>query len=470
MSYDIEIVEQFDSTRPAQEVYNYVRDFARIQEWDKNIVASRKISDGAIEVGSQFELRYRQGFKTLTMTYTVAELTPPQKIVMRGVSPSFQAVDTIEIAAHERGCTLHWHAVLKFDDSAAKRVAALKNRIIRAGQQSVRDLATALQDDLPAPTASFTTKLADKFILPGLFGFTKFGYQRARKQWTPITADMHNKHVVITGATSGLGKATAEHLAAVGAELTLIGRDEQKCRDTVTLLKQKTGNPNIASLVADLSLVADTVAVVKRLSREGKPIDVLINNAGALLNPRQETSEGIEASFALLLLSPFILTEGLLPLLRQAQAARVINVSSGGMYATRLSVSNLESTKGEYRGTDAYARAKRGLVIIGEEWAKAWQGDNITVHNMHPGWAMTPGVQTSLPGFAEKMARLLRDSDQGADTIVWLASATEVAKTSGLFWLDRIPHTTHLSSRTQETAAQRQRLLEELNNYRKRFS
>ena len=215
--------------------------------------------------------------------------------------------------------------------------------------------------------------------------------------------------------------------------------------------------------------MADTQALIKRLNREGKGIDVLVNNAGALLNERTETSEGLEASFALLLLSPFVLTEGLLPLLRQASAARVINVSSGGIYATRLSVSNLESVKGEYRGADAYARAKRGLVIVGEEWAKAWREHHITVHNMHPGWAMTPGLEVGLPGFADKMASVLRDSEQGADTIVWLASATEVAKTTGLFWLDRQPHTTHLISKTKETEQQREDLLQALNAYRKRL-
>ena len=172
----------------------------------------------------------------------------------------------------------------------------------------------------------------------------------------------------------------------------------------------------------------------------------------------------------MLLLSPVLLTEQLYPLLKKTNNARVINVSSGGMYAKRISTSNLESTKGKYSGSDAYARAKRGLVICGETWAKNWARDGITVHNMHPGWARTPGVEQSLPEFNKRVDKILRDPLQGADTIVWLASATEVAKTSGLFWLDREPHTTHLLGSTKESSAQRDKLFASMQTYAQRFN
>ena len=139
------------------------------------------------------------------------------------------------------------------------------------------------------------------------------------------------------------------------------------------------------------------------------------------------------------------------------------------MYAKRISPGNLESIKGRYSGSDAYARAKRGLVITGEQWAKEWAKDGITVHNMHPGWAYTPGVVTGLPEFTTVTRRVLRTAEQGADTIVWLANATEAAETSGLFWLDRIPHSTHLSNKTKETPAQRKALRKALNEYVERL-
>jgi NAD(P)-dependent dehydrogenase (short-subunit alcohol dehydrogenase family) len=194
---------------------------------------------------------------------------------------------------------------------------------------------------------------------------------------------------------------------------------------------------------------------------------VLINNAGALFNPRQENKEGLEQSFALLLLSPFILTEQLKPLL--IKGSRVINVLSGGMYSQKIVVDDLENTQGKYSGSVAYAKAKRGLMMTTEQWAKAWQKDGITVHAMHPGWAETTGVIESLPEFYKISKPFLRSPEQGADTIVWLATATEAGKCTGLFWLDRQAQPTHLLAKTQETAQQREQLRLSLLSYQQRF-
>ena len=128
------------------------------------------------------------------------------------------------------------------------------------------------------------------------------------------------------------------------------------------------------------------------------------------------------------------------------------------------------SDKGAYSGSDAYARSKRGLVITGEQWANEWAEDGITVHNMHPGWAHTPGVEIGLPEFTRMTKRILRTPEQGADTIIWLACASEVDKTTGLFWLDRVPHTTHLSKKTRETQEQRLELRVALERYSAQFN
>ena len=186
---------------------------------------------------------------------------------------------------------------------------------------------------------------------------------------------------------------------------------------------------------------------------------MLINNAGALFNPRQQTSEGIEMSFALLLLSPCILTERLYPLLKQADSPRVVNVLSGGMYTQKIDVDDLQSKRGPYSGSVAYARAKRGLMIATEEWATRWKEHGITVNAMHPGWADTPGVESALPGFHRVTRRFLRSPEEGADTAVWLATSTEAGKVSGKFWLDREQHPSHLSDRTRETTDERLQLL-----------
>lgn len=208
--------------------------------------------------------------------------------------------------------------------------------------------------------------------------------------------------------------------------------------------------------------MTDVDALVARLRKAGEPIHILVNNAGALFNPRQTTAEGLERSFALLLLAPYRLTEGLQPLLAAADGARVVNVLSGGMYTQRIDVDDLQSEHGNYSGAAAYARAKRGLMILTGEWASAWAKQRIVVNAMHPGWADTPGIASALPAFRRLTRAVLRNPAEGADTAVWLAAAPEAADLSGRFWLDREPHPTHVFPHTRETAAERRRLLEAL--------
>ncbi|MEO0367374.1 MAG: SDR family NAD(P)-dependent oxidoreductase [Pseudomonadota bacterium] len=470
MTYSIEMLEEFDCSRTAEDAFYYIADFSRIDEWDHTIVAAEKVTAGAVGQGTVFDLVYKRGRRKLPIRYEVSEYEEFTRLVMVGEAQNFTATDTVTIKETDNGCHVSWRADIEFRGVAAKIVPFIAGKVKKAGKQTIKDLAIALEDDYPTPSAKFTHRLADAMVLPGVAGFTKYGYQHARKKWLPITANIRGKNILITGATSGLGLASAKRLAAMGASLILVGRDTAKTEEVVKSIQRQTGNKNVDYKIADLSLLAEVSELAEQLLSDGNKIDVLINNAGALLNPRQETSEGIEKSLALLLLSPYLLTTKIQPLLKKAGSARVINVSSGGMYAKRISLSNIESTAGEYSGAEAYARAKRGLVIAGEEWSKDWAADGITVHNMHPGWAQTPGVETGLPDFSKRMAAFLRDSDQGADTIVWLAAATEVAKTTGLFWLDRVPHTTHLLRKTKETAEQRDQLLEVLNDYTSKYA
>jgi NAD(P)-dependent dehydrogenase (short-subunit alcohol dehydrogenase family) len=269
---------------------------------------------------------------------------------------------------------------------------------------------------------------------------------------------MGDRHVVITGASSGLGRAAAMRLAARGAELTLVIRSEDKARELLDAIHRETGNHRIHIELADLSLMAEVDALARRLRERGRAVDVLINNAGALFNPRQVTPEGLEKSFALLLLSPFRLTLGLHPLLVEAQHARVVNVVSGGMYTQALDVDTLQAPEADYSGSVAYARCKRALMVLTEQWARDWVDQGIVVNAMHPGWADTPGVRGALPGFHRLTRRVLRSPAEGADTMVWLAVATEAGKVTGALFLDREPRTTHLKNSTREPTAERERL------------
>jgi NAD(P)-dependent dehydrogenase (short-subunit alcohol dehydrogenase family) len=183
-----------------------------------------------------------------------------------------------------------------------------------------------------------------------------------------------------------------------------------------------------------------------------------VNNAGVLLDRRTTTAEGNEATLATNLLAPFLLTQLLLPRLEQCAPARIINVSSGGMYTTGLRLDDLQYERTPFKGADAYARTKRALVMLTELWAQRLRGSGVVVHAMHPGWADTPGVASSLPSFHAITRRLLRTPDQGADTITWLAAAPEAARVSGEFWLDREPHLTHVFPGTEGSPEERSRL------------
>ena len=336
----------------------------------------------------------------------------------------------------------------------------------RAGKSAMAGMKRALEDHFDPPRAAWGTVLADKLVVPGLLGFTRLGYRSARSHWNPVSAYLRDRHVVITGATSGLGLATAEALAARGAELTLVARDASKAKRVAQDLERRFGNQRIHVELAELSVLEDVRALATRLLKKGKAIDALVNNAGALINPREETVEGLEKSFALLLLSPCLLTERLHPLLAKAAsqrgAARVVNVLSGGMYTQKIRVDDLQNKQDTYSGSVAYARAKRGLMILTEEWARRWARDGIVVNAMHPGWADTPGVLAALPVFHRVTKQVLRTSEEGADTIIWLAAATEAGKVSGEFWLDRQPHAKHVLPGTRETSAERRQLLNAL--------
>lgn len=459
MSNTITLDETIEVSRPLNEVFAYVSDFARIEEWDPAVARAKRLTDGGPGVDAEYRIDMKAGF---SLHYRVIGFEPGRRMQMTVDSRLFTARE--EILFEETGSGSRVRYIAKFDFPAP--LAAL-NRLFpaamdRVGKSAVGGLKKALEDDFDPPEASVLTAAADRLVLPGIWRFTRLGYCAARRHWKPVSAYLGERHMLLTGATSGIGKAAARQLATLGARLTLVARDEEKAAALVAELQEQTGNRHIGYEIADLSLMADVHALCDRLLGAGEPVDALVNNAGALFNPRQETAEGLEKSFALLLLAPYILTERLHPLLAKAESPRVVNVLSGGMYTQKIRVRDLQSERGTYSGSVAYAQAKRGLMILTEEWAGRWADDGIAVNAMHPGWADTPGVEESLPEFYRLTKYVLRNPDEGADTAVWLAAATEAAKVSGKFWLDREQHPSHLSSRTVESAEDRARLLEQL--------
>jgi NAD(P)-dependent dehydrogenase (short-subunit alcohol dehydrogenase family) len=296
---------------------------------------------------------------------------------------------------------------------------------------------------------TFLSNALDAAVVPG---FSKIGYAIRKRlgNWQPISSfDLRGKTVIITGPTSGLGEQVARQLAPTGANLVLVARNEEKCSRVISEITPLcTGNTPVfvRAEMGDLESVRSAcVAIQQQVSQ----IDVLIHNAGALLNTRQLSPQGIEQTVASHVVGPFLMTTLLLPLLK---GGRVVTVSSGGMYSSGLPAfdkgETLEMPAHKYGGSKQYAIAKRAQVTLTEMWAIREPQTEFVA--MHPGWADTPGVQESIPGFRKITAPILRSSSEGADTIAWLAAVSPLPKASGTFWSDREVRPTHKTPQTRK--------------------
>ncbi len=301
--------------------------------------------------------------------------------------------------------------------------------------------------------------------VPAVTSFTRIGYavRRRLSGWCPLDSfDLSDRVVVLTGATSGIGRAAAEQLASCGATLVLVGRSGERTERVAAEIVDATGNGAISAVPADMGDNTQVRALADRVLVEHERVDVLIHNAGALLSSRRESPSGLEATVASQVVGPTLLTGLLLERLARAAPSRVLTMSSGGMYTAPLTVSRLQMTVGDYNGAKQYARAKRAQVVLSEEWAARFGGAGIHVHALHPGWDSTPGISTSLPRFSRFMGPLLRSAEQGADTLVWLAADPAAVETNGAFWMDRHARRTHKlrSTRASDAPQRRERLWE----------
>ena len=226
------------------------------------------------------------------------------------------------------------------------------------------------------------------------------------------------------------------------------GRDAPRL-ETVAEEIETAGGTAIPE-ACDLADLEQTADLARRVAARLDHIDVLIHNAGALLANRTLTPQGQEVTVAVHLLSPHLLTALLRPQLAAADRAKVLTMTSGGMYTEAFDLSRLTSDD-DYRGTVAYARAKRAQVV----WTIALQAREPTggldFSLVHPGWARTPGVSSSLPGFSRLLGPLLRTPDEGVDTLVWLASLDPGNPPGGQLWLDRSPRSIYRLRSTRVT-------------------
>lgn len=287
---------------------------------------------------------------------------------------------------------------------------------------------------------------ATAFGAYGYMNFTKGGFLEHAKKFNEedMQGRLDGKNCIVTGANSGIGFAVAEGLASRGASVYMVCRSKERGEIALSNIQSATGNQNVYLEVCDISSVPDIKSFASRFSSKDLPLHVLVNNAGLLESKRISTPEGFEMNFAVNVLGTYTMTESMLPLLEKASPdARVITVSSGGMYTQPLTT-DLQFGEGKYDGTVQYARNKRIQVALTEKWAEIYKDKGIGFYSMHPGWVETPGVTKSLPGFSEKMSGKLRTSEEGADTMVWLSLVPKEKLVPGSFYFDRAEAPKHL--------------------------
>ena len=303
--------------------------------------------------------------------------------------------------------------------------------------------------------------IADKMLEATVAGsFSKIGYSvRSRLEHWPEPFPMTGRSVMITGATSGLGYETALEMARLGGSVNFVARDPGRGATACDSIRERSGNDDVSFLIADLSDLESVRRAAAEYRAQHETLDVLIHNAGALSRNFEMAPGGTELTVATHVLGPFLLTSLLLPTLRRHRPgtggstgpARVLTVTSGGMYSQRFRLAYLDTGRDGYDGVTAYARAKRAQVVLNRAWAARVDPREVVFHAMHPGWADTPGVRTSLPGFFRLTRPVLRTPQQGVDTLVWLAQAPEAQLTSGRLWLDRQARSEHRLPWTRPT-------------------
>ncbi len=300
------------------------------------------------------------------------------------------------------------------------------------------------------------SRIVDPLVVPS-FDRTGFRIHALGFDPTDLDVDLSGKRCLVTGANAGLGFETARGLADLGAEVVMVCRSAERGEAAADAIREQTGNARVSVVRLDVSDLDAIRHVAPALG--SAPVDVLVHNAGLLPLERTESPQGLEITLATHVVGPFLLTSLLRPALEAAEAARVIWVSSGGMYARRLNLDDPNWEQREpYDGVVAYAETKRAQVVLAELWADALRDTSIVVNAMHPGWADTGGVRHSLPAFHRLTRAVLRTPAEGADTIVWLAASQRGGEVSGQFFFDRVPRSPYRLPFTRESAVDRESL------------
>ena len=256
---------------------------------------------------------------------------------------------------------------------------------------------------------------------------------------------MQGSICLITGATSGIGRATAFELARRGASVVVVGRNREKCARTIERIIRNTGNPSVDYLVADLASQKEIHILAQQFQSKYSRLDVLINNAGTIAWTRQLSPDGIELTFALNHLSYFLLTNLLSGVLKSSAPSRIINVSSVAHVGAEIDLKDIQNPR-RYRGFQTYGQSKLANLMFTYELARRLQSTGVTANAVHPGL-----VATNLPANSKMpldwlvgpilrsiLAVAGRSATRGSKTVVYLATAHDVAGVTGRYFVDEV--------------------------------
>ncbi len=275
---------------------------------------------------------------------------------------------------------------------------------------------------------------------------------------------MNSKTVVITGATSGIGRVAAQSLAELGAQIVVVGRNESRCVETVEQIRQSTGNHTVGFQLADFSSLIEVQQLSERLRDSYTRIDVLINNAGGFYLRRNESRDGFEMTLAVNHLASFLLTLTLLPCLQASTPSRVINIASALHDRTKIDFDDLQGER-HYSGMRAYSQSKLANIMFTYELDRRYRHTGIAANALHPGFVATNlgrnngwWMQLVLP-----VIHLTAISpERGAQSTIYLASAAEVEGISGKYFIGKKAVPSSAASYDQATAERLWRVSQEL--------
>ncbi|MFX1604163.1 MAG: SDR family oxidoreductase [Promethearchaeota archaeon] len=254
-----------------------------------------------------------------------------------------------------------------------------------------------------------------------------------------MSSSMNGKVCIITGANSGIGEATAKGLAALGAEIIMVCRSKDRGEAAKRGIVKDTRNDRVSLMVTDLSLQAQVRGLAQEIEDRYKAVHVLVNNAGTYRTVRSTTVEGMETTFAVNYLAPFLLTNLLLDRLKAGAPSRIVNVAGAYHRKATMDFDDLMS-ENDYTGSKANNRSKLALVLFTYELSRRLEGSGVSANCLHPGAVATGLVEKDpdFPRFSKAMYNVFKrfgsSPEKGAETSIYLASSPEIEGVTGRYF------------------------------------